>query len=222
MPARVPGTTETMWRYAACGLGRKVGVLVIQRLLGQRRSRRSGRDLREPLDREHHQVDVEAAFGVVTRLSRARGRGAPSRSVPRRSRRIRTRRSPDPLALFVLVCQARSSGLVHGPVTDCALGDADAVVGRSPQVGRIEHPEGGAGLDHRGCLDEAALPGLGGADELVRRTDGREAVGRELLGVDVRRQVAAVAVRLPEEPRRAVRGDEDAGVDRAALGGRGR
>ena len=104
---------------------------------------------------------------------------------------------------------------------------ADAVVVAPPQVGRIEEPEGAGVLDHRRALDQVPLPGLRRPDEPVRRADGREPVGRELLGVDLGGQVAAVPVALPQQPWRAVGCHEHAGVDGAATcdgtheGGRG-
>ena len=90
---------------------------------------------------------------------------------------------------------------------------ADAVVVRPPKIARVEEPEGVVVLDHRRPLDQIPLPALGRPDQPVGRTNHREPVGRELLRVDRGGHVAAVAVALPEQPRRAVGCDEHARVD---------
>ena len=68
-PLNVPGTIEIR-RSRRPPVAWAGGVLVVEPRLGQRGGGRPGRDLREPLGREHHQVEVEAPFGVITRLSR--------------------------------------------------------------------------------------------------------------------------------------------------------
>ncbi len=177
-----------------------------------------GREMREPSGWEGDEIDVEPALGRVAGLAW----------------RQAVVHHPDDGTGLVELLAARSliahpvgmrgnprmvewlgAGTDHGSATR----DTDPVRLVTPQAARIEEPQVVMVLDHRGCLDEMVFPRLRGPQEPVGRPDGRESVARQLLRVDRGRLVAAVAVALPQEPRRPVRPDEHARIDGSSLVG---
>ena len=118
-PAKAPGTGtfEIRWVYAFLGCLGRLGSIVVELGLGHGGGRRPGRHLRQSLGGEDHQVDVEPPLRVVARLARHE----PVMHHPDEASPVWKNSDPPypcPFALSVLVCQARSSGLTQGPVTE--------------------------------------------------------------------------------------------------------